>query len=107
MKLYKVVVHKRVYEQIASIQEYIASINTYASAIRYSNALFDEIETLSYLADVLPETDWTSVKEYHPDAKRMVTHNRKWNIIFHVEGDFVIIDSILASSTMKQMNYDY
>ena len=102
MKVYEVVVHRRVYEQIASIQDYIASINTYASAVKYSNALFDEISTLSYLADVLPETDWASAKEYHPEAKRMVTHNRKWNIIFHIDGDFVIIDIILASSSMKQ-----
>ncbi len=102
MKLYEVVIHRRVYKQISEIQDYIAGINTYASAIKYSNALFDEIETLSYLADVLPETDWASAKEYHPEAKRMVTHNRKWNIIYHIEGDFVIIDSVLASSTMKQ-----
>ena len=102
MKLYEIVVHNRVYEQIADIQDYIASINTYDSAVKYSNDLFDEIEKLTYLADVLPETDWASAKEYHPDAKRMVTHNKKWNIIFHTEGDFVVIDSIKASATMKQ-----
>ena len=102
MKLYEVVVHRRVYKQIASIQDYIASINTYDAAVKYSNGLFDEINTLSYLADALPETDWASSKEYHPNAKRMVTHNRKWNIIFHIDGDFVVIDSIVASSSMKQ-----
>ena len=102
MKRYKVVFHRRVYQQIADIQDYIIGFNTYESAIRYSNRLFEEMYTLSYLADVMPETDWATAKEYHPEAKRMVTHNRKWNIIFHIEGGFVIIDSIVASSTMKQ-----
>lgn len=28
----------------------------------------------------------------------MISHNKKWNYIFHVNGDFVIVDRIIPSS---------
>ncbi len=33
----------------------------------------------------------------HPKARRMVSHNKKWNYIFHVENDIVVVDRVMAS----------
>ena len=53
--------------------------------------------TLRYLADVIPQSRYRTVLHYHPHAKQLRTRNKRFNIIFHIEGDTVIIDKILAS----------
>lgn len=101
MNSYTVVIHRRVYGQISEIQDFIASIHTYSAAEKYSNRLFAEIEALSHLADAIKYSDWDIAKQYHPLAKCLITKNRKWNVIFHIEEGFVIVDSIMASSQMR------
>ena len=101
MNNYTVVIHRRVYEQISEIQDFIAGIHTYSAAEKYSNKLFDEIETLSYLADAIKYSEWEVTKQFHPHAKCLITKNRKWNVIFHIESEFVVVDSIMASSQMR------
>jgi len=36
----------------------------------------------------------------HPKARRLITENRKWNIIYHIQGEFVVVDKIIPSSMM-------
>lgn len=100
MKKYRLIIHERVFDQISEIQNFIASLNTYEAAENYSNRLFKEIESIRYLADAMQFSRWKVAKQYHPKAKRLITKNLKWNIIFHTDGDYVVIDSILPSSTM-------
>ena len=95
MRKYKLIIHNRVFDQISEIQNYIASLNTYKAAENYSNRLFEEIETITYLADVMPFSRWKVAKKYHAKTKCLITKNRKWNIIFHTDGKFAIVDSIL------------
>ena len=33
----------------------------------------------------------------HPQARRMVSHNKKWNYIFHIEDNIVVIDRVMPS----------
>ncbi len=101
MRRYRLIIHDRVFDQISEIQNFIASLNTYEAAKNYSKKLFDEIESLKHRADVMQFSRWKVAKKYHPKAKRLITKNRKWNIIFHIDGSFVVIDSILPSSTMR------
>lgn len=102
MKKYKLLIHERVFDQISDIQEYVASVGTYIAAVNYSNRLFDEIESITYLADAISYTQWQVAKRYHPKAKRLITHNKKWNIIFHTDGNYVIVDCIIPSSLIKK-----
>ena len=46
-------------------------------------------------------SQWQTAKKYHLRAKRLITKNRKWNIIFHIEGVYVVVDAIIPSSLMK------
>jgi len=103
MEKYEIVVHDRVYETIGKIQDFIASKYTYEAAEKYSEKLFDDIESLSdpLLVASMQPSRWKSAKRYHPAAKRLISKNRKWNIIFHTERSFVVIDAIIPSTLMK------
>ena len=47
---------------------------------------------------MLPESHSTYIKKHHPDAKRYNIKHGTWCVIFHVEGEYVIVDKILPSS---------
>jgi hypothetical protein len=103
MENYNIIVHERVYKTIEQIQDYIASLNTYEAAESYSLKLFAEIQTLSnpILANAIQYSQWQTAKNLHSQSKRLITKNRKWNIIFHIQGKYVIIDGIIPTSLMK------
>ncbi len=52
------------------------------------------------MADVINYSQWKIAKCCHPKAKRMITKNKKWNIIFHVDGIYVIVDKIIPTKMM-------
>ena len=101
MKYYKVSVSKTVLAEIEEISDFIISISTPEHAVRYKNQLISEIATLSYLAGIINYSQWKTAKKYHPKAKRYITKNRKWNIIFHINGDDVIVDKLIPSKMVK------
>ncbi len=102
MKHYVVSVSEKVFDEIDSISDFIISVSTPEHAIRYKNQLIAEIKTLSYLADAIAFSDWKTAKECHPQAKRLITQNKKWNVVFHIDGDYVIIDKLIPSKLVKK-----
>lgn len=100
---YTVVIHERVRGQIKEIVDYIESVSTKSHARRYA----DELETNFYslsnpiLVHAMQPSQWQVAKKYHRNAKRLITKNRKWNIIFHTYGKYVIVDAIIPSTLMK------
>ena len=101
MNYYKVAVSKNVFAKIEEIAGFIIKISTTEHAIRYKNQLISEIAALSYMADVINYSQWKVAKRCHPKAKRMITKNKKWNIIFHVEGIYVIVDKIVPTKMVN------
>lgn len=101
MKQYGVSVSKTILSEIQTIADFIISISTPEHAIRYKNQLMSEIATLSYMADIINYSRWKTAKRFHPKAKRLITKNRKWNIIFHIDGNDVVIDKLLPSKMIK------
>ena len=71
---------------------------TESFARRYINSILDEIEKLSYLAGVLPPSRNMMPLHYHPEAKTMPVCKRKLTVIFHIDGDYVIVDKVLPSA---------
>ena len=63
-------------------------------ANKYIDMMFAEVESLSVFADLYRPSTMTSIRIYHPQARRMVSHNRRWVYIFHIEDDIVIVDRI-------------
>ena len=97
MKEYTVRVLDTVFADINDIADFIVKVSTPEHAAKYSRELQAEIMTLRYLAGIIPESRYHSVRHYHPHAKQLRTRNKQLNIIFHVEGDVVIVDKILVS----------
>ena len=97
MKGYSVKILDTVFADIDDIADFIVEVSTPEHAVRYARELQAEIMTLRYLADIIPESRYLSVRHYHPHAKQLRTHNKQLNIIFHIEGNIVIVDKILAS----------
>ena len=97
MKEYKVRILDTVFADIDDIADFIVSVSTLEHAAKYARELGAEIMTLRYLADFIPESRYRSVRHYHPHAKQLRTRNKQLNIIFHIEGDTVIVDKNLAS----------
>ena len=102
MKSYRLVVTDNVWNNLAEITKYITSVASENLAMKYTDQLLDEIRELSnpLLADAMQFSQWQTAKQLHPQAKRLITKNRKWNIIFHIDGQFVVIDGIIATSNL-------
>lgn len=101
MKKYKVAISDNVYLDLEDIGNFILSKYTQSSVTAYLKNMYDDISLLEYMADVLPYSDNKTIKGIHPNGKRLLSKNRHWNIIFHIEGDYVIVDRIIASSMIK------
>ena len=103
MEEYEVVIHDRVFDKIDEIQDFIANLYNYEAAVKYSKQLIAEIYSLSnpILVHAMQPSQWQAAKKYHRNAKRLITKNRKWNIIFHTQGNYVIVDAIIPSTLMK------
>ncbi len=98
MRVYEEVVFSRdVLFDLEEIRKFITDKNTRETANRYIDQLEAEINALVYLADCFPISRWTTVRRHHPEAKSLVTRNRKWNVIFHTESDRVVEDKIIPS----------
>lgn len=57
---------------------------------------------LSILADIYPPSHYADIRHYHPHARRMVSHNKRWVYIFYIEDDTVIVDRILPSKLITK-----
>ena len=101
MKEYKVRILDTVFADISEIADFIVSVSTPEHARRYARELGAEIMTLRYLAGFIPLSRYRTVRRYHPAARQLRTRNKQLNIIFHIEGDTVIVDKIIASKIIK------
>ena len=102
MKIYKEVVFSRtVLDDIAGLGNFISSKNTKESANKYIDALEAEINALVFLADVIQKSQMQTIVKYHPETKRMITRNRKWNVIFHTDVDKVFVDKLIPCKMVK------
>lgn len=100
MNNYKLNVKQEVFDDIENIRQFIVSVGSKDLAIQYTEYLIAEIEKLTYLADKMQLSKWKVAKKYHPQARRLITKNRKWNIVYHIQGEFVVVDKIIPSSMM-------
>lgn len=82
------------------IADHIIELSRPEHAVRYIHEMVAEINELSYMADMLPESHSPYIKKHHPNAKRYNIKHGTWCIIFHVEGEYVIVDKILPSSVI-------
>ena len=103
MNEYKVLIRKSVFAKINEIADYVETVSNKEHAQQYADELEKSLYILSnpIIVNAMQVSQWQTAKKYHLRAKRLITKNRKWNIIFHIEGVYVVVDAIIPSSLMK------
>ena len=64
MKVYTVRILDTVFADIGDIADYIVAVSTPEHAAKYARELQAEIMSLSYLAGIIPESRYLSVRHY-------------------------------------------
>ena len=101
MKEYKVEIDSSAREDIEELAEFLSTKLSLEGARKYLDSMIQEVLSLSVYADVYFKSRSKTIKMIHPQARRMVSHNKKWNYIFHIEDDIVIVDRIMPSKMIK------
>ncbi|MBO4656115.1 MAG: hypothetical protein J5644_11275 [Bacteroidales bacterium] len=100
MRSYQVVASKSALEDLEGIALFVADKYRPESGHNYVNKILGELVSLSYTADIYPFSRYAVAKEIHPKAKTLSIINHKWTVVFHVYGNFVIVDRIIPSKMM-------
>ena len=100
MRERRVIIPLSVRLYLDEISNHIIEISRPEHAVRYVHEMVAEINELSYLADTLPVSHSAYIKRHHPQAKTTTVAKSKLTVIFHIEGDYVIVDRIMPSCMM-------
>ena len=100
MKTYKVIVNNEAVSDLDSISTYVAGLYRPDSGHKYVNRILAQLASLSYTADIYPFSRYAIAKAIHPKAKTLYIINHKWTVVFHVSGNYVIVDRIIPSKMM-------
>lgn len=101
MKRYQVKVSVAADRDLQQIQEFLHSVLSKRGAFRYVVTMMTEIQTLASYADLFHTSRYADIRAIHPKARRMVSHNRRWTYVFHIEDDTVVVDRILPAKMIK------
>lgn len=101
MQVYEVRISREAYHDMGELRFFLDEMLSEEGAVRYANTMKEEIKSLSVYADCMSRTTSRTLLLIHPNARRMVSHNRRWMYIFHVEEDIVIVDRIIPSKMDK------
>lgn len=82
--------------------DFLINVMSRDGANRYIDMITNEVLSLSILANVYSPSQYADIRRYHPQARRMVSHNKRWVYIFHIEDDSVIIDRILPAKLITK-----
>lgn len=100
MRTYQVIISYAVLTELEAMAQYIASIYRPDSGHKYVNRILGQVAALSYSADAYQYSRFKMAKTIHPKAKTLTIINRKWTVVFHIDGDFVIVDKIFPAKTI-------
>jgi hypothetical protein len=100
MRTYHVIISYAVLTELEAMAQYIASIYRPESGHKYVNRILGQLAALSYSADAYQDSRFTLAKAIHPKAKTITIVNHKWTVVFHIDGDFVIVDRIIPAKSM-------
>ena len=101
MQIYEVRISHAAYQDMVELRKFLDAMLSEEGAIRYANNMREEIKMLSVYADCYGRTTSMTLRHIHPEARRMVSHNRKWIYVYHIEENVVIVDRILPAKMNK------
>ena len=102
MTTYKIRIDDSAESDLRNLFEFLISVMSRDGANRYIDMIMNEVLSLSILADIYSPSSYADIRRYHPKARRMVSHNKRWVYIFHIEDDTVVVDRILPSKLITK-----
>lgn len=102
MRDYEVIVSRAARVDFLEIRLFLLGVLSLQGAEKYANAMRAEIKSIGIYADCFQRSSSKQVLTIHPQARRMVSHNKRWIYVFHIDGNFAIVDRILPSKNIKQ-----
>ena len=97
MRTYKVRISLAARADMTELRKFLKAMLTEEGAVRYANNMRTEVKMLSVYADLYGRSTSATLRMIHPEARRMVSHSRKWVYVYHIEGPYAIVDRILPS----------
>ncbi len=101
MQIYEVRISHAAFADMSELRKFLNTMLSEDGAIRYANNMRTEMKMLSLCADCYGRSTSLTLRRIHPEARRMVSHNRKWIYVYHIEDKYVIVDRILPSKMNK------
>ena len=101
MRIFEVRISQKARLDMVMLREFLNGLMSEEGAVRYANTMRNEIKSLSVYADCLSRTNSKTLLLIHPNARRMVSHNRRWIYVYHIEENVVIVDRILPAKMNK------
>lgn len=101
MKTYRVKMSPAALADIDHLSDFLVSIMSVEGSWRYKEIMRQEVQSLSVFAGVYQPSRSVVLRRIHPKARRMLSHNRKWNYVFHIQDDMVVVDRILPSKVIS------
>ena len=86
MQTYKVRISLAARADLAELRKFLKAMMTEEGAVRYANNMRDEIKMLAFYANLYGRSTSITLRQIHPEARRMVSHNRKWVYVYHIDG---------------------
>ena len=101
MQIYEVRISHGARVDMAELRKFLKAMKTEEGAISYANNMREEIKMLALYADLYGKSTSMTLRQIHPEARRMVSHNRRWIYVYHIEENFVVVDRILPAKMNK------
>lgn len=101
MNTYKVIIGASAEADFEDLALFLRQVMSIDGARRYHQSMLAEILSLSIFADLYRTSRYADIRRYHPQARHMVSHNKRWVYIFHTEGDRVVVDRIRPAKLIK------
>lgn len=83
-----------------NVESFVSGIHQKEAGKAFVNRIVMEVLSLSYSAGIFQSSCFQTARAIHPEAKTLPIMKRHWTVVFHIDGNYVIVDRILPSSTM-------
>ena len=96
MQIYEVRISRDALQDMARLRAFLLEMMSEDGAVRYANNMRAEIKMLSLFAGLYGKTTSKTLLAIHPEARRMISHNRRWIYVFHTpcRDDFLVAPGI-------------
>lgn len=75
MKTYRVRISRKSWRDVEELSDYLLTVISIEGARKYLDTMIAEVQSLALFADLYRPSTMADIRQYHPKARRMVSHN--------------------------------